>query len=167
MFRVELSVGVGLQAGAMATELVHVGAGSSRRYTAGLFYGDLTSEKRIEDHFPLSYVWTLIDPDARSLHSLRWGPGDGAAQHRCFLVFPGELNRSSLERDLLHYWDVEANVFAAVLGVEVGFSLGELVDFLLGLVTVDIAGDDGYDNRLTRKIWRPVPEHSGEPVRPR
>jgi hypothetical protein len=42
----------------------------------------------------------------------------------------------------IHAFDLEAEVGLLVF-VETGFSIGELVDFLLGIVTIDIAGDDG------------------------
>ena len=42
----------------------------------------------------------------------------------------------------LHAFDVEAHAFALVVGVRVGFSPGEFVDFVLGWFGLDIAGDD-------------------------
>ena len=42
----------------------------------------------------------------------------------------------------LHLFDIEAGVFVGIIGARAGFSPGEFVDFLLGWVGVDIAGDD-------------------------
>jgi len=38
---------------------------------------------------------------------------------------------------------IEADVFAAVLGVRVGFNVVQFADFLGGLATLDLLGDDG------------------------
>src|SRR5690349_23980207 len=69
--RVEGSVGVGLQAHANAGEILHLGFGSSRRWSAGWAYGIPTNERRAEDHLPLSFVQSLMEPDAAALHSLK------------------------------------------------------------------------------------------------
>ena len=42
----------------------------------------------------------------------------------------------------VHAFDVEASVYAGVVYVKVGFSPGELLDFVLGWFGIDIAGDD-------------------------
>lgn len=42
----------------------------------------------------------------------------------------------------VHAFDVSADVYALVVHVGVGFSLGEFADFLLGWFGLDIAGDD-------------------------
>ncbi len=166
IWRVEGSVGVGLHAHVTATELAHIGVGSSRRYVAGIMYGEGTSERRIEDDFPLSYVWTIADPETESLHSLRWGnSNEGAAQHRCFWMVPGELNRNTYERDVLHYFDIEVGVFAAIVGFEVGFSIGELFDFIVGLFGFDLGNDDGNEARQAKRMWQKVPEQSTDPQR--
>ena len=155
-FRFEGSVGVGVQANVAVGELFHLGVGSSRRWSAGWRYGAATTEKRVEDHFPLSYVWTLVAPDTESLHSLRIGEDAKTSQHRCYIVLPGELNRSLWKKDPLHYYDIEVGVMAAILGAQVGFSPGEFVDWLLGWFGADIAGDDG-DRRAKKRLYRPIP----------
>lgn len=50
----------------------------------------------------------------------------------------GAVNRKAR----IHAFDIEAGVFAGIVGARVGFSPGEFVDFLLGWFGVDIAGDD-------------------------
>ena len=50
----------------------------------------------------------------------------------------------------LHALDIEAHVFAGLVGVRVGFSPGEFLDFLLGWFGADIATDD--------RAWAPPPE---------
>ncbi len=166
IWRIEASVGVGLHVHVTATELAHAGVGSSRRYVGGWQYGEGSGERRVEDDFPLSYVWTLVDPERESLHSMRRGSDDAVpSQHRCYWAIPGELNRNIEEREVLHYFDIEAHIFVGIAGVEIGFSLGELFDFLLGLVTVDIAGDDGNEARIGKRLWHKVPPQSTDPQR--
>lgn len=166
IFRLELSVGVGLQAHVTATEIAHVGLGSSRRYSGGLRYGEFLGERRIEDHFPVSYIMTVADSTRESLHSLKWGPKGEEVQHRCYAVVPGQLHRSTWEKDPIHYWDIEVAVMAGVVGVEAGFSFGQLIDFLVGLFGFDLAGDDGREGRQAKSYWRRVPEEPS-PLRPR
>ena len=45
-------------------------------------------------------------------------------------------------RARVHAFDIEASVYAGIVYARVGFSPGELVDFLLGWFGADIAGDD-------------------------
>jgi hypothetical protein len=47
---------------------------------------------------------------------------------------------------MIHAWDVELEI-AIVAYIELGFSPGEAIDFWLGLLTIDIAGDDGRSRR--------------------
>jgi hypothetical protein len=166
VFRIEGSVGVGLHVHVNATELAHVGAGSSRRYEGGIVYGEPGADRRVEDDFPLSYVYTLVDPETEALHTLRWGKEDRySPQHRCYWIMPGEIGRSAWQRDLLHYFDIEVGVFVGIVGIQVGFSLGELVDFILGIFTFDIADDDGTEKRMSKKLWSKVPEQETDPLR--
>ncbi len=158
--RLEGSVGIGVQAYANAGELVHAGAGSTRRWTAGWNYGELLSERRQEDHLPLSLLQSWVRPDRPALHRLAFGRGDDLEEAADYLVLPGELNRGTVERSKVHYWNLEAGLFLGVAGLEAGISLGELADFLVGLAGFDLAGDDSDGGRASRRTWvdRPQPE---------
>lgn len=57
----------------------------------------------------------------------------------------------------LHEYDVEAGVAAGVVHVHVGVSPGEILDFVLGLATIDIAGDDRGGKPAPHVPQRPVP----------
>jgi hypothetical protein len=156
VWRVEVSAGVGLQADVAVGEVAHLGLGSSRRWSAGLRYGEVIGERRVEDHLPLSLLWWAAEPDASGVHQLRLGDATHS-QHRCDAIVPGELLSGTLEKDPIHYWDIEVRAFVGVAGVEVGFSPGQFVDFLLGWFGIDIGNDDGPD-RETRRYWRPLVE---------
>jgi hypothetical protein len=79
---------------------------------------------------------------------------DTAMAHTCFGILPALV---SLEEDKwfwdpdvpypaakarVHAFDIEVGVFALILGARAGFSPGELLDFILGWVGIDIAEDD-------------------------
>lgn len=154
MFRLEGSVGLGLQAHATVGELAHIGVGSSWRSSAGLQYGEWVGRSEItEDHFPLSYIYTIVEPDRASFHSLDESTPGVLARHRCYGIVPGEWNDGELYKNPIHYFDLEVAVLAGVVGLEVGFSLGEFVDWLLGWFTIDIADDDSDEARKTRTLW--------------
>ncbi len=165
IWRIEGSVGVGVQADVTIGELAHVGVGSSRRWSGGLFYGDIQGERRVEDHLPLSLIWTVTAPDTESVHSLRYGDAT-QSQHRCFIAVPGEFARGTHEKPLIHYWDLEVKVFAGVVGIELGFSFGQFVDFLSGWFGADLGNDDG-ELRKGRHYWVPMTEGDFKRVEPK
>ncbi|HEY3227288.1 MAG TPA: hypothetical protein VGK61_09885 [Planctomycetota bacterium] len=164
IFRVEGSVGTGLQANVTAGELAHLGVGSSRRWSAGWAYGITTKERRSEDHFPLSYAWAIIEPETAALHVLKIGEGQGLPQHRCPVLGPAGFSSGSFEKPPMQYWDLEVGVMVLAVGFEVGFNPAELLDFILGIAGIDIAGDDDAAGRARRRLWVPVePDlHSGK-----
>jgi hypothetical protein len=164
MFRVEANLGIGLQVHANAGELIHAGVGSSGHYSTGLIYGDWESQWQVEDNLPLSLIYSMVNPDKGGLHTLdRSVPGE-LSRHRCYLLFPGELHDGNLTKAPIHYFDIEVGFVAAVLGLEIGFSLGEFFDWFLGFFTLDIADDDDPGVRKDRTLWnRPV---SKEPMIP-
>ena len=75
----------------------------------------------------------------------------------------GWLKDREMERRPMHRWarlhvfDVEAGVFIGVVGARAGFSPGEFVDFLLGWVGVDIAGDDRALTTVKAPAVEPTP----------
>ena len=154
--RLEGSVGIGLQADISAVEILHIGLGSSRRRTAGWAYGIPTAEKRREDHLPLSYIRSLIDPDVAGLHSLKMGSGPEKASHRCDIVGPFSLSSGSVRKPAMQFWSIEAGVFLVAVGIQVGANPAELLDFVLGVFGFDIAGDDDEAGRDARKLWIPA-----------
>jgi len=169
MFRAEGQVGYGLQAHANAGELLHAGLGSSRTWGVGLVYGRAESNSTTEDHFPLSFVWTLVDRTREAVHSLPVGEEGKLGIHRCYLIFPGAIFSGTLVKPDIHYFDVEAGFLALFWGLEVGFSLGELFDWILGLfkfddswAVLDPANDDSPPSRDLKRLW--IPRFEKEPL---
>jgi hypothetical protein len=65
----------------------------------------------------------------------------------------------------IHAFNIEAGVFVLVVGARAGFSPGEFLDFLLGWVGIDIAGDD---HPLIEEVEVPPPsDRTIPPRRPR
>lgn len=169
MFRLEGRVGYGLRAQANAGELLHAGVGSSRTWGAGLVYGRVESNPSTEDHFPLSIVWTIVDRTQEAVHRLPVGEEGRTGTHRCFILFPGAIGSSSALKTDLHYFDLEVGFLALFWGLEAGFSLGELADWVLGLFKfddswefLDIAGDDRPADREIKRVW--IPRFEKEPL---
>ena len=153
--RVEGSLGVGLQANVNAGELLHLGVGSSRRQSAGWAYGISTSERRVEDHLPLSFVYSLIEPGTEALHSLEIGGKDDLQKHRCAAVAPCTLRAGTIQKPPIQFWSLEVGVMALFVGAEIGVNPAEFVDFLLGIFGIDLAGDDDEEARARRRLWVP------------
>jgi hypothetical protein len=171
LFRLEGHVGYGLQAHAAAGEILHAGVGSSQQWGGGLVYGRAGRTESMEDHLPLSIVWSLTEPDQEGFHRIVSGPDGSGGRHRCFLIFPGAINPCRFEKEDIHYFDVEAGFLAGLVGAEVGFSIGEFVDWVLGFFKftdawtfLDPAEDDTLAARRARRLW--VPRRSDEPILP-
>jgi len=165
VFRLEANVGYGLQVHANAGELVHTGVGTSEHYSFGPVYGEWESRWAFESHFPLSYIYSLIDPATAHLHEIDLSESGDLARHRCYMLFPGDLRTGELYKSPIHYFDLEVGALAGIIGIEFGFSIGELFDWLLGFFTLDIADDDDPEARKLKTLWnKPVRK---EPLIPR
>ena len=162
LFRLEGQVGYGLSAHAHAGELAHVGVGSSRNWSAGVLYGEAGTQTITEDHLPLSVIWSFTNPSKEHVHRIKVGEEGTEGTHRCFLIFPGALKPGTLQKHDIHYLDLEAGFLAGFVGLEVGFSLGELLDFIMGLFKwsdewtfMDPGQDDTWDERDLKQFWIP------------
>lgn len=172
IWRLEGSFGLGIQAHASAGEFAHVGVGSSRRHIAGFRYGTAGSRFVIEDHLPLSFVWTLADTDHPHLHRIlveEKNPGN----HRCYVLFPGELNHDDWELRAVQYFNLEAGFHALLLGFEFGFSLGEFFDWIVGWFKLsdrwswmDLGKDDLPAQRENRELYERRDRRVGSPLHP-
>jgi hypothetical protein len=71
-----------------------------------------------------------------------------------------ERGRRFAPRAALHAFDVEASVYLGGCYVRAGVSLGEVADFLAGLVGLDLAGDDAARAPAVRELsWPPRGSH--------
>jgi hypothetical protein len=84
------------------------------------------------------------------------GRGGERNLHECFGILPGILHRTGQDRDLLHLWDVEVGVSPLFVGLNIGVSPGELLDFLLGWFGIDLGGDDAEPGRRDRRLQRRI-----------
>lgn len=162
--RLEGRIGYGLEAHANAGQLAHVGAGSAREWSAGWNYGTSAVVESTRHHLPVSLIRSLATPEAEHVHSLDLPEG----RHECFLLFPGGINPGGLEKIPPRFLDVEVGFLAGVVGAEAGVSLGEALDFVLGIFRfseswtfLDFGGDDDPERRAEKRAWRPVNRREG------
>lgn len=154
MFRLQGSVGFGAHAYANPGELAHLGAGA----VAGAKFGtDYARMQASDDGAEYSLV-----PGAADFHSLRFCEEHHKQGHRCKILLPAVTSEGYAKKPL-HWFDLEAGAHVLVLGVHVGFSLGEFVDWLLGWFKfsdewswLDLGGDDGLERRKRRTVWSRV-----------
>lgn len=79
------------------------------------------------DATPVDYAWNVPDTGEEFVDELWiWRP-DAMREHRY---------------EQIHVFDIGGEIALGIY-IDVGYSPGELLDFLLGLFTLDIAGDDG------------------------
>ena len=79
------------------------------------------------DSTPTAYEWTVPE-EGEEFKDKHW-------------IWSGETTKNNRYAQI-HAFDVELEVGLLVY-VDTGFSLGETLDFLLGIFTIDIARDDG------------------------
>ena len=168
IFRLEGHLGYGLQAHVNAGEIGHFGAGSSRQWSAGWIYGGVARDSSVEEHLPLTLVYTLMNPDQEQAHRITLGAGGSGGTHRCLVLFPALVNPGTLEKADIHFLDLEAGAMAGAVGFDAGFSLLEFVDFLLGLfrfsdswTILDPADDDAPAVIYNRPLWIPRRKSDG------
>ena len=71
--------------------------------------------------------------------------GSGEYPHeiqRAYWIWSKKMKGDAFRWARIHAFDIEASVYAGIVYARAGFSPGEFVDFLLGWIGVDIAGDD-------------------------
>lgn len=169
IWRLNVEVGVlGLEADVKLGELAHLGLGHKGFSRYGTTYNmEQESKDWAEIWLPFSLVYAFgHEPfalhyvralgDTRSSFVWWWSPYQ-STQDRCYGILPPLTERHSMRRTLLHAFDVEVSVFALIIGFEIGISLGELADFILGLFTIDIAGDDTKEGRAKRRLYEVKP----------
>ncbi len=161
-FRLQVGAGKGVGGAVRAGGLVHAGllfGGSSRDlgigwvYGSGYAFGAGASGKKGSDR---EGGFTILNFDLHEELVPRRGREDELVleEHFCFGLLPAifsSVNDKNLwtnqalnasPRAHVHAFDIEAEVHALFLFTKVGFSPGELVDFLLGWFGADIAQDD-------------------------
>ena len=160
MFLIQGGIGYGLGVQVKAAGVAHVGLGAlsfHRNKTLGIVYGDWRpSFRRRGRGVPSEGDLILLLPHLSNL------PPEGGESHFCVGLFPALASWHNTSRSAfggndkwlwsqgtpafrkaqVHAFDVEASVTAIFLSLRIGFSPGELVDFILGWFGVDIAADD-------------------------
>lgn len=151
-FRVDVGIEFGLYADARATDFAAVGLGA-KGTSAGNMVG---LHGRHAVRYGTAAValgpWIVGDRiDVEPAPLL----GGASTWDRTYDIVPGQMvvlpqlggehaPDWSLERRGWRVADVGANATVGLLGIGIGFSPGEFVDLLLGLVGIDPAGDDVF-----------------------
>jgi hypothetical protein len=151
---VALDVGIGGWLGARVHvgQLAHLGLGYEDADRYGWHYGEWL-DGRPESHFypPASFIDTgghdTVIPPLH--HGARKVPPsemhEPAPGHACWFLFPFLCDQDLKEpasEGILWGLDVEASVQAPGIGIRVGVSPGEALDFVAGIFGLDLAGDD-------------------------
>ena len=174
IWRLNIETGVsGLQADVKIGELAHIGLGHKGFSRYGTTYQiEQESKDWAEIYLPFSLIYAFDrEPfalhyvralgDTRSVYVWWWSPYQ-STQDRCFCLAPPLTQKQSSRRTLLHAFDLEVSLFVLIFGIEIGISFGELLDFILGIFTIDIAGDDTPEGRAKRRLYE-LPDLPAKP----
>lgn len=147
-FRVDVGYGLGIYADVRATDWLAAGAGLHQVHTAGVHGRFVGTSQTRQLGIPLSMLGETeseMTPLLGGTSRFDWRRDVVPGQ---ILVFPvmhlgrtGILACSLAERDV-RVADLGASLTLGVVGVSLGFSPGEVLDLLLGIVGIDLAGDD-------------------------
>lgn len=175
----DVGFGIGLDAHVSVTDLISTGVGYSDTYRFGLRGGRFGSWRDIHAGIPVATALVLFSSPSPGIFSrFSWDPfvtefiSIGDMSHstasrfepvvsESLLLFNTRLTRGSHRSGLFQetewledpicMFDIEVSATVAIVGVRFGFSPGHLLDFLLGFLTIDIAGDDTYSELLPDK----------------
>lgn len=155
-FQFAVGVGPGMYADVRATDFAATGLG----------YRDMTAvgtlgRYLITDADMFSFAAGFVVSEVQTIHGAHAVlPGDPSqpdpllwSAMQLLIVLPmgaGPCDLYSLSERGLHMADIRAGVGLGYLGLDVGFSPGQFVDLLLGVVGIDIAGDDVFGNAAVR-----------------
>ncbi len=140
--RFSLSAGPELSIDVQATDLLHVMVGGGQHVEAGMHGRRFGAGSFLHLGLPVVPFLEGGVLYGRSLFTETrgaWRAEDVADE--CYLVHSFGFAPTNPDPSWIHALDVEVG-FTVLVGARAGFSVGELLDFLLGLVTIDIADDD-------------------------
>lgn len=142
-FKADVGVGGGVDMQVKATEYIATGVGAAYTYKIG-FRGRYTG-KWTDGHigFPVGTIvaigigWPIYITDWAELNNL---PKGISATGNFSIIF---INMES-ERHIpiINRFDFEVGGTALFVSAKAGFSLGQFLDFILGITGIDIAQDD-------------------------
>lgn len=174
VFKVKGGVGIGIEADVKMTDLLHVGLGGSLLANAGIYGRKVVSGFESNSNPPMPQLFpgfsaNMIFSETKEITPFfitrahleinddifsdkRREFGDCTEREYCYLsplISGDKLNYDTKDTpSLLRRFDIEAGATLGIVGGRVGFSPGELVDFILGIFTIDIAKDD---EKMTKK----------------
>lgn len=142
LFFFEAGYGLGLHVDAQGTDFIHPGIGYSQVQKAALRGRDPYWTRDREIGLPASTL--LLIPAIRDKH---W--------HRLGHWHVSSLELRASQDSWLHRFDSSVGATLAFLQLRAGFSVGQFIDFLGGIVGLDPAGDDrGFSIEPSQKEER-------------
>ncbi|MBI2921543.1 MAG: hypothetical protein HYY18_10715 [Planctomycetes bacterium] len=168
IFIVRAGAGFGIRASARAGALLHTGIGGS-------IGGEQVWSHQPYSEFPYEWEAVLVHKETAIGHAVH---GDTPVPRDCFclgLLPPLTRNMTPAEyRDIpggdergLHPYrwiqagDIEVSVWILFLGIGIGFSPGELIDFFTNLFGLDLDPDWQADERAAVPLSPREREHAG------
>ena len=137
------SAGLEASAGLHATYLAHISVGAGLHVECGLVGRNFGGGSVVTLGLPIAPFMESGILHGRYLFTEVSGGWDkDAVEDECYLIHALDIGNTSPKSDLWHAFDLEISAVALV-GGRVGFSPGELVDFLAGLAGLDPRKDDG------------------------
>ncbi|MBI3818936.1 MAG: hypothetical protein HY286_09630 [Planctomycetes bacterium] len=139
---VSVAAGPGLFASVRATVMVGTGIGYAEAWRAGVRLPDESHRKY--DDLARYQVWREEEVGLGILwfHQDTSEPDWGGMGNFLIFAFPPGGSCGSSHFHFISALDVEAGIHLGIVGLRVGVSPGQLIDFLLGWTTLDIASDD-------------------------
>ena len=165
MFKLSGGPKLGIHADVQATDFVHLGLGGGVGYVGGFYGREIDGGMEGDVNLPVVQIASLFSsgqknsnenhiPAALVIHGHLERmdieghfPKDYCGD-KCFIspliagAWVGKDKQEIKDKPFYRLFDIESGVTIGVVGVRVGFSPGELVDFFLGWTGIDIVSDD-------------------------
>jgi len=156
-FRMEVRVGLGVGGGVRAAGIADVGVLASTGGRLGWAYGEWHVFGESIDDWLIGSQIDLMLPGATLQVGDRWARSAGIPSALWSQTL-GKNGRAWIWRrdgatlEKIHACDVEVYAHAGIIGVVLGFSPGQFIDFVLGWFGLDIAGDDHLERTVSKVV---------------
>ncbi len=142
-FTLTVSAGPEISVDAKLTEVMHLAVGGGVHGEAGLIYGSWGAAGVATMGLPVSPFLEDGIVYGRYLFTDAAGQWtDDLVQDECYAIHLLDAAPTNPQRSAWDQWNLEVG-FTVLLGARVGFSPGQFIDFLGGVIGFDPAGDDG------------------------
>ena len=169
IFKADIGYGLGIDAHVIATDFIATGAGASATSKIGFKGRYVDDWKDYHIGIPiLPFIEWMNTSQCGGAH-VDWcitdvaqlGTGKGGTVHEdssfpstgsMSILFVNTIGFVDDKKPLLDKFDLECSATAGVIGVHIGFSPGQLFDFVFGWTGMDIGKDDTKDKEKSAKM---------------